>query len=182
MRRCSTTGVWSTAGPLSLFRPSSRFCPSATLSREGTSGITISSLHAGWILIEAQRIKLLKIRLSLLVELLVLLLLAHPPYPSSLSPRITAFRVGRYCDHFFYPAFLSRGFLSISTIRARRARISNGPKGETRERERRSERGGKRWCRESGVAENLFRNNTYKRDDRIDTFLSGVLLRVIKFA
>lgn len=80
----------------------------ATLSREGTSGITISSLHAGWILIEAQRIKLLKIRLSLLVVLLVLLLLAHPPYPSSLPPRITAFRVGRHCE----PFFLSRFFIS----------------------------------------------------------------------
>lgn len=163
MRRCSTTGVWSTAGALvlslsvffsvSLFLPSFPSVPSthpATLSREGTSGITISSLHAGWILIEAQRIKLLKIRLSLLVVLLVLLLLAHPPYPSSLPPRITAFRVGRHCEpFFFYPAFLSRGFLSIPTIRVR-LDLERPEKRAARMRERRSERDS-RWCR-SGIA------------------------------
>lgn len=89
------------------------FSLSLFLSRRGTSGTTISGLHAGWILIEAQRIKLLKIRLSLLVVFLFLLLLDASS--SRLPPRISgsSHLVARY---FLSPFFTSR-ILSILTIR-----------------------------------------------------------------
>ena len=95
----------------------------------GTSGVTVLALHGGWILIEAQRIKLLKIRLSLLVLFLILHHLPHrspslPPSPPLLD---LYFPVGHDCEPFFFsfplffsslslspiPGFLSRGFLLI---------------------------------------------------------------------
>lgn len=79
-------------------------------AEQGTSGVTVLALYGGWILIEAQRIKLLKIRLSLLVLFLVLLHLPRrPPFPSSIS----AFRLATTANHFLFASFLSRGFLLI---------------------------------------------------------------------
>lgn len=159
-----------------LVRPSSLspFFPSFSLtlppghpprSRErARAGITISSLHAGWILIEAQRIKLLKIRLSLLVVLLVLLLLAHPPYPFSPLPRPGSrlFASAATARTIFLSRFfISRIFIDSYNSSARRARK------ESRARE------------EATIVENLFGGDTYKPErgrDRVDA-----LLRVIKF-
>lgn len=77
-----------------------------TCREEGRSGVTVLALHGGWILIEAQRIKLLKIRLSLLVLFLVLLHLASLPLLDLRFP------LGHDCEPFFIPEFfISRIFI-----------------------------------------------------------------------
>lgn len=76
-----------------------------SFSRGGTSGITISSLHAGWILIEAQRIKLLKIRLSLCSSCFLFLSCTWRVRPTTSPTPLTsslAFRVGRRCCEPFF--------------------------------------------------------------------------------
>lgn len=92
-------------------RPRPPFPPhrSLSFSLEGARAErTISGLHARWILIEAQRIKLLKIRLSLLVVPLFLLLLdaSSSRLPPSSDLRPFASR----CEIFFIPVSLPHGY------------------------------------------------------------------------
>ena len=105
MRTCRCVFYWKLGGGENSARRSRKGG-----AEQGTSGVTVLALYGGWILIEAQRIKLLKIRLSLLVLFLVLLHLPRrPPFPSSIS----AFRLATTANHFLFASFLSRGFLLI---------------------------------------------------------------------
>lgn len=122
---------------------------------EGTSGVTVLALHGGWILIEAQRIKLLKIRLSLLVLFLILHHLPHrsPSLPPSLSPSPRSLLSGWprlrtiffSFPFFFFPSppphprfFISRIFIDScnSNVRyppLRRGRANSKPRLELEE-------------------------------------------------